>query len=238
MKIALLGYGKMGKEIEQIVLSKGYEISLKVTSQNADFTSEELKDSDVAIEFSRPEFAIENIKKCFEANVPVVVGTTGWYHHFNEIKDLCDQNNQALLYATNFSVGVNIFFKINQLLAKYMNHQPSYRVEVEEIHHTQKLDAPSGTGISIGQQIIDEIDGLKSWENNPSTDKAVLPILSKRIDPAPGTHTVTYKSEIDTISMTHEAHNRKGFASGSVLAAEWLVDKKGVFTMEDVLKLN
>lgn len=238
MKIALLGYGRMGKEIEKIALSKNYEITLKVTSGNANFTSDDLIGTDVAIEFSRPEFAVSNINKCFEAKVPIVVGTTGWYNQFDEIRKTCINDGQALLHATNFSVGVNIFFKINSLLAKYMNHQPTYKVEVEEIHHTQKLDAPSGTGISIGKQIIKEINYLKSWENEVSNDKSVLPILSKRIDPAPGTHTVEYKSEIDTLSITHEAHNRKGFANGAILAAEWLLDKKGVFTMEDVLKLN
>ena len=184
MKIALIGYGKMGKEIEKIALDKGYKIGLKVTSENANYSSEELTSCDVAIEFSRPEFAYENIMKCMEANVPVVVGTTGWYDRFDEVERICEEKQNALLYATNFSVGVNIFFKINTLLAKYMNKQ-NYSVKVEEIHHTQKLDAPSGTGISIGEQIIDEIDGLTTWENKATTSKGILPIISKRIDPAP-----------------------------------------------------
>ncbi len=238
MKIALIGYGKMGKEIEKIAITKGYEISLKVTSQNADFSPSDLSDTDVAIEFSRPEYALDNINKCFEANTPVVVGTTGWYHEFENIKNQCEQGNQALIHATNFSVGVNIFFKINQLLAQYMNHQSNYRATVEEIHHTAKLDAPSGTGITIGEQIISEIDTLSKWENNESNEQDVLPLVSERIDPAPGTHTVTYKSDIDTISIEHIAHNRIGFASGALLAAEWLLDKKGMFTMDDVLKLK
>jgi 4-hydroxy-tetrahydrodipicolinate reductase len=237
MKIALIGYGKMGKEIEKIALAKGYEISLKVTSLNTNFNSNDLKGTDLAIEFSRPEFAINNIKKCFEANVPVVVGTTGWYNQFDEIRSLCLENNQALLYATNFSVGVNIFFKVNALLAKFMNKQPQYSVEVEEIHHTQKLDAPSGTGISIAEQIIANNDTISSWKNELTTNKNELPIVSKRIDNVPGTHEVTYKSEVDSINITHTAHSRRGFAQGALLAAEWLSDKSGIFTMEDVLGL-
>lgn len=238
MKIALIGYGKMGKEIEKIALAKGYEISLKVTSSNTNFSVSELKDTDVAIEFSRPEFAVNNIKKCFEANVPVVVGTTGWYEQFDEIRSLCLENNQAFLYATNFSVGVNIFFKINTLLAKLMNKQPQYSVEVEEIHHTQKLDAPSGTGISIAEQIIENTDSLSAWKNDYTNTKTELPIISKRIDNVPGTHEVTYKSEVDSINIVHTAHNRSGFAQGAVLAAEWLLNKNGIFTMEDVLSLE
>lgn len=237
MKIALIGYGKMGKEIEKIALDNGHQIGLKVTSKNADYSSDELKSCDVAIEFSRPEFAYENIMKCMEAKIPVVVGTTGWYDRFDEVTKICKEANNGLLYATNFSIGVNIFFKVNTLLAKYMNKQ-NYSVEVEEIHHTQKLDAPSGTGISIGEQIINEVDRLTSWENQKTDNKNVLSIISKRIDPAPGTHIVTYENDIDTLRIEHTAHNRKGFAGGAVLAAEFLVDKDGIFTMDDVLKLN
>jgi 4-hydroxy-tetrahydrodipicolinate reductase len=237
MKIALIGFGKMGKEIEKIALSKGYEITLKVTSSNTDFTAKDLQGTDVAIEFSRPEYAISNIKKCFEANVPVVVGTTGWYEQFDQIRSLCLENKQALLYATNFSVGVNIFFKINTMLAKFMNNQPQYAIEVEEIHHTQKLDAPSGTGISLAEQIIENNDNLDSWKNELTDTKNELPIVSKRIDKVPGTHEVIYKSGVDTIEIKHTAHNRSGFAQGALLAAEWLADKEGVFTMDDVLSL-
>lgn len=238
MNIALIGYGKMGKEIEKLALAKGYQIGLKVTSKNANFNSQDLKGIDVAIEFSQPEFALTNIQKCLNNNIPIVVGTTGWYHKFEEVTNLCQDNKGALIHATNFSIGVNIFFKINTLLAKYMNQQPSYRPEVEEIHHTQKLDSPSGTGISIAEQILAENKQLSGWENNESEQKHILPLVSKRIDHVPGTHDVVYNSEVDSIKISHVAHNRIGFASGALLAAEWLIDKQGVFTMNDVLKLN
>ncbi|MGB1040096.1 MAG: 4-hydroxy-tetrahydrodipicolinate reductase [Flavobacteriales bacterium] len=236
MKIALLGYGKMGKEIEKIALEKGHEIGLRVTSENAEFSPAELLGIDVAIEFSRPEFAVSNIKKCFDANVPVVVGTTGWYDYLDEIETICVARNQTLLYATNFSIGVNLFFKLNTQLAQLMNNYPDYKVEVEEIHHTQKLDSPSGTGISIAEQIIENNSLKESWINENSDKENELEIISKRIDKVPGTHSVYYKSEVDEIEIKHTAHSRSGFASGALLAAEWIAkNKDGIYSMQDVL---
>ena len=239
MKIALLGYGKMGKEIEKIAIEKGHEIPLKVTSENAGFSPSELLGIDVAIEFSRPEFAVSNIKKCFEANVPVVVGTTGWYEYLDEIETICIARNQSLLYATNYSIGVNLFFKLNTQLAELMNNYPDYKVEVEEIHHTQKLDAPSGTGISIAEQIIENNKLKESWVNQKSSKENELEIISKREDKVPGTHSVYYKSGIDEIEIKHTAHSRSGFAQGALLAAEWLTkNKDGIYGMQDVLEIK
>ncbi len=236
MRIALLGYGKMGKEIERVALSKGHTIVLKVSSSNSDFDSSELSNVDVAIEFSKPEFAASNIKKCFEAQVPIVVGTTGWYHEFEEIKTLCKSQSQSLIHATNFSVGVNLFFKLNEQLAKLMNNHPDYEIKVEEIHHKQKLDAPSGTGISIAEQILNHNFQKESWVNHLSEDEKELSVVSIRQDDVPGTHSVYYKSTTDEIEIKHTAHNRKGFAGGAVLAAEWIVQHKGgIYTMNDVL---
>jgi len=239
MKIAILGYGKMGKIIESIALERGHSISLK--SDREGFEVSELKGSDVAIEFSVPGAAVENIKKCIQANVPVVVGTTAWYDSYDEMRKLVLSENGALLTATNFSIGVNIFFDINRRLAKLMNPHSDYDVQIDEIHHLQKLDAPSGTGITIAEGILEEIDRKKQWvcqegNNVPETTSLDLKIIAHREPGVPGTHEVTYSSEIDTIELKHTAHNRKGFAQGSVIAAEWLVDKKGVFTMKDVLK--
>lgn len=239
MKIALLGYGKMGKEIEKIAIEKGHVIGLKVTSENAEFSPSELLGIDVAIEFSRPEFAVSNIKKCFEANVPVVVGTTGWYDYLDEIETICVARNQTLLYATNFSIGVNLFFKLNTQLAQLMNNYPEYKVEVEEIHHTQKLDAPSGTGISIAEQIIENNKLKESWVNENSNEESELEIVSKREDKVPGTHSVYYKSAVDEIEIKHTAHSRSGFASGALLAGEWLAkNKDGIYSMQDVLEIK
>lgn len=236
MKIALIGYGKMGKEIEQIALTRGHEISLKVDISNANtYTIEELKKADVAIEFSTPESAINNIYKCFDANVPVVVGTTGWLNKLEDVKQKCNGGNHALFYASNYSIGVNLFFKVNEYLAKLMNNYPDYNVTMEEIHHVHKLDAPSGTAISLANQIIDQIQHKEKWINDTTSNKNELSIISKRIDEVPGTHTVTYGSAVDEISITHIAHNRKGFALGAVIAAEWVKDKKGVFGMNDLM---
>lgn len=239
MKIALLGYGKMGKEIEKIALKKGHKIGLKVTSDNAEFSPSELLGIDVAIEFSRPEFAVSNIRKCFEANVPVVVGTTGWYEDLEDVETLCVARNQTLLYATNFSIGVNLFFKLNTQLAQLMTSYPEYKVEVEEIHHTQKLDAPSGTGISIAEQIIENHSLKNNWVNENSSREEELSIVSKRLDEVPGTHSVFYRSEIDEIEIKHTAHNRSGFAHGALLAGEWLArHKDGIYSMQDVLEID
>lgn len=236
MNIALIGYGKMGKAIEEIALEKGHAISLKITSKNsADLTIENLVGTDVAIEFTNPESAVENLYTCFKANVPVVCGSTGWLSQINEVEENCTSHNAALVYASNFSVGVNIFFELNKKLAQLMANQPSYKVVLEEIHHTQKRDAPSGTAITIAEQLINHLPQISSWVNKETTVEKELAIISKRIDSAPGTHTVTFSSQIDDIKIIHTAHNRQGFAAGAILAAEFLTNKKGFFTMKDVL---
>ena len=236
MNIALIGYGKMGKEIEQIAISRGHTIVLKVDVSNASsYSIDELRKADVAIEFSTPEAVINNIYKCFDANVPAIVGTTGWLDQLEAIKKNCSDKNQTLFYTSNYSIGVNLFFKVNEYLAKLMNTNPDYRVSMEEIHHVHKLDAPSGTAISLANQIIENNTQKQKWVNAISDTKNELEIISKRIDEVPGTHTVTYSSAVDEISITHIAHNRKGFALGAVIAAEWVKDKKGIFGMNDLL---
>jgi 4-hydroxy-tetrahydrodipicolinate reductase len=236
MNIALIGYGKMGKEIEQIAVSRGHRITLKVDITNAStYTPEDLKTADVAIEFSTPESAIKNIYKCFDAGVPVVVGTTGWLDKLKEVKESCNKKQQTLFYASNYSIGVNLFFRLNEYLARLMNKQSGYNVSMEEIHHVHKLDAPSGTAISLANQVIANLDSKEKWVNNTSDKQDELAIISKRLDEVPGTHTVTYNSEVDEISITHIAHNRKGFALGAVIAAEWVKDKKGVYGMNDLM---
>ncbi|RFS24934.1 4-hydroxy-tetrahydrodipicolinate reductase [Chitinophaga silvatica] len=239
MKIALIGYGKMGQAIDAIATAKGHEVILRVDINSQHLLEKEhLSKADVAIEFTTPETAYHNILKCFEANVPVVSGTTGWLEKLPEIKALCKEKNQAFLHTTNFSVGVNIFFEVNKKLAALMASQPQYNVWMEEIHHTQKKDAPSGTAITLAEQILEAVPRKKEWVNETTEQSEVMGIVSKRIDPAPGTHTVTYTSDIDDITITHTAHSRQGFAAGAVIAAEWLKDKKGVFTMRDVLNLG
>jgi 4-hydroxy-tetrahydrodipicolinate reductase len=236
MNIALVGYGKMGKEIEQVALSRGHNIVLKVSSSNSgSYSAEELKKADVAIEFSTPDSVIKNIYKCFDAETPVVVGTTGWLSHLETVKEHCQKGNKSLFYASNYSIGVNLFFKLNEYAAKLMNKYPEYRISMEEVHHVHKLDAPSGTAISLAIQAIEHLDRKKSWVNKKTDNESELEIISKRIDEVPGTHTVTYSSVVDEISMTHTAHNRKGFALGAVIAAEWVKDKKGIFGMNDLL---
>ena len=236
MKIALIGYGKMGKAIETIALQKNHEIVLKIGIENVEeFTIEAVQQAEVAIEFSSPESAFTNVMTCLQANVPVVCGSTGWLHHYNEAQQYCLQQNGALLYASNFSVGVNLFFELNKYLASLMNHHPEYEVSLEEIHHTQKKDAPSGTAITLAEQVLQQITTKKKWVNTKANQSNELSIISKRIDPAPGTHTIQYCSAIDDITITHTAHNRVGFASGAILAAEYLLDKKGIFSMKDVL---
>jgi len=242
MKIALLGYGKMGKIIEKIALSRKHEIVLTIDHDNLhDLTAENLQKADAVIEFTTPASVQSNIEQCFNAGVPVVVGTTGWYDQLQQIKQRCQDSNNALLYASNFSIGVNIFFHVNRLLAKVMNNYPYYDVQVEEIHHTQKLDAPSGTAITIAEGIIENLDSKNNWVNVLTTDDKdddenvtanQLLIESMRIDSVPGTHTVIYDSEVDTIEFKHTAHNRNGFALGAVLAAEWIHDKKGFYSVE------
>jgi 4-hydroxy-tetrahydrodipicolinate reductase len=239
MNIALIGYGKMGKEIEQIALSRGHNIILKVDAVNASsYTIAELKKADVAIEFSNPEAAVPNIFKCFEAGIPVVVGTTGWLNKLEEVMDECLTNNNTLFYASNYSIGVNLFFKLNSYLAKLMNNYPDYNVSMEEIHHVKKLDSPSGTAITLANQIIENLPVKNKWVNNETENKNELGIISKRLDEVPGTHIVSYSCEVDEINITHTAHSRKGFALGAVIAAEWVKDKKGVFGMDDLMNIT
>lgn len=238
MKIALLGYGKMGHAIEEIAVKNGHEIVLKINIDNIDdMTLLNLQKADVAIEFTGPESAVDNLKKCFEAGVPVVCGSTGWLSQWDEIETLCLEAQGGLLYASNFSIGVNLFFELNRYLGRLMKDYSEYDVKMEEIHHTQKKDAPSGTAITLAEQILQQIDSKNKWVNKPSENKAELEIISERIDPAPGTHKIKYTSAIDDIEIIHTAHNRVGFAGGAVRAAEYLQGKKGIFNMKNVLGL-
>lgn len=232
MKIALLGYGKMGKIIERIALERGHDIVLRKTSLNS---YHGLKDADVAIDFSIPEAAVNNISEALIHQIPVVSGTTGWLTDYHQMVDLCEKHETAFLYGSNFSLGVNIFFQLNDYLAKMMSNFPEYKVEMEEIHHTQKLDAPSGTAISLANAIINHTN-YDEWSLIKSNDSTIK-IDAKRVDEVPGTHSIVYDSLIDSIEIKHIAHNREGFALGAVLAAEWIKGKKGVFSMKDVLKL-
>lgn len=233
MKIALLGYGRMGQEIEKIAVSRGHEIVVKADEKG--FSDAEIKNADVAIDFSVPESAVSNIKKTLENNVPVVVGTTGWLDQYNEIVEFCNKHNGGFIYASNFSLGVNIFFELNKKLASMLSSHEQYSVEMEEIHHTKKLDAPSGTAITLAEGII-ENSNFEGWKLDEAPDNEIA-ITAKRIGNVPGTHTVKYTSAIDDIEIKHTAHNRKGFALGAVVAAEWLADKQGVYSMRDVLGL-
>ena len=236
MKIALIGYGKMGHMIEEIAVQRGHQIVLKIHIDNTeDFTKQNTEVADVAIEFTAPESAFANVKRCLDFGIPVVSGSTGWNKHIPEAKDYCLQKGGAFLHTSNFSIGVNIFFQLNKLLARLMATQPGYEVELKEIHHTQKLDSPSGTAVTLAEQVIQNIGRKKAWVNEPAHSPEELSIISERVDPAPGTHHVKYTSEVDDIEIIHTAHSRKGFALGAVLAAEFLAGKKGVFTMDDVL---
>ena len=238
LKIALIGYGKMGKAIEAIAIQRGHTVVLKIDINTIDqFTTENLKNCDVAIEFTSPHSAVKNISTCLQAGIPVISGSTGWLSQWNEIEDLCISNNGAMVYASNFSVGVNIFFEVNKKLAQLMNPHKNYEVGILEIHHTEKKDAPSGTAITLAEQVFDNLDRKSNWVDAPSDDPAALLILSERTDPAPGTHKVKYSSVIDDIEIIHTAHNREGFATGAILAAEFIQNKKGIFSMKDVLGL-
>jgi 4-hydroxy-tetrahydrodipicolinate reductase len=232
MKIALLGYGRMGQAIEQIAINRGHDIVIK-TSKDSGYN---IKDADVAIDFSIPNAAFNNISNCLNNNVPVISGTTGWLDKYNDAVSLCEKNKGAFIYASNFSLGVNIFFELNEILAKMMTKLEDYKVDIEEIHHTKKLDAPSGTAITLAEGVIKNHSQYSNWKLDESTENT-LPITAKRIPDVPGTHIITYKSDIDTIKIEHEAHSRQGFALGAVIAAEWIIGKTGVFTMKDVLSL-
>lgn len=239
MKIALIGYGKMGKAIESIAIERGHQIVLKIDSSNKEsLTISALHEADVAIEFTNPHSAVAHLKFCFNAGIPVVCGSTGWLHQRDEVEAFCIEKKGGFLYASNFSIGVNIFFEINKMLARLMNKHPEYEVNMEEVHHTEKKDAPSGTAISLANDIINELDRKENWISGETNDSAQLSITSKRIDPAPGTHMVKYQSAIDSIEIIHTAHNRKGFALGAVLAAEFMQNKKGLYQMKDVLEIS
>jgi 4-hydroxy-tetrahydrodipicolinate reductase len=238
IKIALVGYGKMGKAIEEIALQRGHEIVLKIDLHNAaDLTAANLQKADAVIEFTGPHSAFDNVMKCLAAGIPVVCGSTGWLQKLEEVKAYCRQQKGCFLYASNFSVGVNIFFEVNKRLAELMRPHPDYEVSLKEIHHTQKRDAPSGTAVTLAEQLMEKIDRKTKWVNNETGKPEELSIISERIDPAPGTHTVSYRSDIDTIDIIHTAHNRTGFATGAVLAAEFVIGKTGIFSMKEVLGL-
>lgn len=235
MKILLLGYGKMGKAIEKEAISKGHEIVHRIGYRNSDeLTIANLQKADVVIEFSRPEVAVANLMQCFDAEIPVISGTTGWLDHMEEVKAHCHAKNGAFLYASNFSIGVNLFFQLNKLLTKLMAPQGLYTPSLEEIHHTEKLDAPSGTAITLANGLLENYPEKKTWSLSP-TDSDQLGISAKRIDKVPGTHAISWDSTVDTIEIKHTAHSRKGFVVGALLAAEWIISKKGCFGMEDVL---
>jgi 4-hydroxy-tetrahydrodipicolinate reductase len=238
MKIALVGYGKMGKAIEQIALKRGHDVFLKISSSNQhEFTNENIANADVIIEFTGPESAFSNVEKGLSAGKPVVCGSTGWNEKLQIAKALCESNGTALLQASNFSIGVNVFFEINTMLAKMMNAYPEYEVSIEETHHTHKKDSPSGTAITIAERLLSNIENKNIWVNTQPNQSDELSIISHRVDEVPGTHLVKYSSEIDDIELIHTAHNRDGFALGAVVAAEFLIGRKGVYTMKDVLGL-
>ena len=232
MKIALLGYGKMGKIIAQMALQRGHEIVYK---SSASTQSGNFKEAQIAIEFSTPQAAVENIKKCFKAKIPVVCGTTGWLDQKKIIEEACQNSTGSFIYASNFSIGVNLFFNLNEHVAKLMKPWSDYKVAIEEIHHTEKKDAPSGTAITLAQDILPHTN-KNTWSLN-HTPPGTIGITSKRETDVKGTHSVAFTSKIDTITIKHEAHSREGFAMGAVIAAEFLLDKKGIFTMKDVLGL-
>jgi 4-hydroxy-tetrahydrodipicolinate reductase len=236
MKIAILGYGKMGHIIEEIALKRKHEIVLRINDENLnDLTKENIIKADVAIEFTNPQSAVSNILFCLNCKVPVVCGTTGWLPQLKGIEGKCKELNGTFLYASNFSIGVNIFFELNKKLATLIKAHPDYDVSIEEIHHIHKKDAPSGTAITLAEEIIESSDKKMKWVNSNKKNKNEISIISKRIDEIPGTHSVKYVSTVDDIEIIHTAHNRNGFAEGAVLAAEFLGGKKGIFSMKDVL---
>lgn len=234
MNIALLGYGKMGKTIEQIAIKRGHNVVLTIDKGDNDY---DITKADVAIDFSIPTVAFNNISNCINNQVPVISGTTGWLDKYDDAVALCKEKKGAFIYASNYSLGVNIFFELNKTLAKMMSNLKQYNVSMEEIHHTQKLDAPSGTAISLANGVIEQHEGYDNWKLDKNGE-STIPIVAKRIEDVPGTHTVTYESEVDTINIEHIAHTRQGFALGAVVAAEWIVGKTGVFTMNDVLNIG
>ncbi len=239
MKIALIGYGKMGKEIEKVALERGHEIVCTIDMNQEDkFSSPQFQSADVAIEFTSPDSALSNYRKAFAANVPVVSGTTGWLEHLPEVKLACENDGKTFFYASNFSLGVNIFFALNNYLAKIMNQFPDYDVRMEETHHIHKLDAPSGTAITLAEGILESIDRKEKWVLDNPASQNELQITAFREGEVPGIHTVVYESEADSIRITHDTKSRRGFALGAVLAAEFTKDKKGFLGMKDMLNLS
>lgn len=237
MRIALSGYGKMGRAIEAEALERGHEVALRIDSSNADFAPADLEGVDLAIDFSTPDGVADNVHRFFDAGIPVVVGTTAWEEAFGAVKERCEKEGQTLFHAPNFSIGVNIFFAVNRYLAELMNEQVDYEVDVNEVHHKEKKDAPSGTAVRIARDIIEKLDRKTEWVREDAGQASELSVSSEREDDVKGTHTVTYDSPIDRISIQHKAHSRKGFALGAVLAAEWVKERRGLFTMKDMLDL-
>jgi len=238
MKILLLGYGKMGQLIDKLATAQGHSIVGKISIDNLqDLDTIDKDQVDVAIDFSQPEAAVENIKWCIDRSIPVAVGTTGWLSQKAQVDAYCEKHNGTYLYASNFSIGVNIFFKLNEYLAKLMNGQ-AYDISTKEVHHTQKVDSPSGTSITIAEGIIRYTDAKDKWINGPSEEANELEILSERVDPTPGTHIVNYNSLVDSIQIKHTAHSREGFAKGAIAVASWLKDQRGLKTMDDFLQEN
>jgi 4-hydroxy-tetrahydrodipicolinate reductase len=238
MNIALIGYGKMGKAIEEIAISRGHSVVVKFNSQNP-LESSQLRTTDVAIEFSQPDLALKHIKLCADGQVPIVVGTTAWEEHLPEIINHIDKREASLIYSSNFSIGVNLFFEMNKHLARLMNDKTDYVASITEIHHTQKIDAPSGTAVTLAKDLISNHPTYSSWKltgQSENMEKSDLPISAIREENVPGTHLISYTSEIDTLTIEHQAHNRKGFALGAVIAAEFIHKKQGVYTMSDILK--
>ena len=233
MKIALLGYGKMGKIVEKLAVKKGHTIVSRINQYSS---KEEILKADIAIEFSTPQSAVSNIKFCLENDIPIVSGTTGWLAHYDKMIKLCENRNGSFIYASNFSIGVNLFFSINEYVSNLMESWKDYQVSIEEVHHNQKQDIPSGTAVTLAEEIIRN-SNKKNWELN-GTEAENINITAKRKNDIKGTHIINYDSNIDTISIKHEAHSRDGFALGAILAAEWLVNKKGIFTMKDVLQIK
>lgn len=239
MRILLIGYGKMGKAIEQVALQRDHSIAYTIDLTNSDLLANISPEAvDLAIEFTQPEAAYHNIYQCLSQGIPVVSGTTGWLHRKEEIEQYCQEKGGTFFYAANFSIGVNIFFKLNELLAKLMHQRSEYKVALEEIHHTTKKDAPSSTAITLAEGIIQNIPSKKQWANAPTKHEDTISIISQRIPNVPGTHTVTYNSLLDTLEIKHTAHSREGFALGTILVVEWIRNKKGILTMQDFLQLD
>ena len=238
MNIALIGYGKMGKAIEEIAISRGHSVVVKFNSQNP-LESSQLRTTDVAIEFSQPDLALKHIKLCADGQIPIVVGTTAWEEHLAEIINHIDKREASLIYSSNFSIGVNLFFELNKHLARLMNDKTDYLASITEIHHTKKIDTPSGTAVTLAKDLISNHPTYSSWKltgQSENMEKSDLPISAIREENVPGTHLISYTSEIDTLTIEHQAHNRKGFALGAVIAAEFIHKKQGVYTMSDILK--